>query len=822
MTVSQIINAPWARKHDMPGTPLIPKAPVIMFPHGLQDVIDICTTQGAGRKAAGSHWALSTAAVSDDLFVETHDPNEKFPAMGRTLFDVVPACLTTNFLQSLAAQTPPPYDANHVVGADSTAGPDVTVVPELAPGTYFVHCETGKRIFQLYAELDIGDDTNPQSLAVLLKTKFGNAGYLGPWALETAGGAGGQTIFGALATGTHGGDFGLPPMADAVEAMHLVTDGGAHFWIERSPNPNRPLQLQTDQTALQKLFAVLNAPSFQVVHDDDTFNSVLVAAGRFGIVYSVVLRVVRQYSLHVDRTLTTWEAIKGQIADPNSALFQQPAIGSSGQTPPPCKFLQIAPCVTPQQNFGAHLCGVTKMWNGPLAKSQDFPDPLGRPERRGDIINPNDPTIGGPLFSKAGNSHPLNPTANAGSIGQATFLNIACSDASFSAGIVNEIDQAIQNFAANSAAPAGGTIATIAAVDPAVASTLLALVPFLLALLPFLAAFVAALQAAGASGPTTLGQALSDLANGLLSSSNPQARAAGLFVWQGIANALFSSQQGNMSFSAISYAAHDGWDYLDHSCNVDVNSIEVFFDASDPKLITFVDALLVFEVEQEKFLGRAFAGYISLQFMGKTGALLGMQRFDRTCSVEVSGLKAVSGTEPLINFALTLALNPNFRVNGGGILHWGQRNTATQTDIEFAFGDAIGQPSGPLHTWRAKLSQLTEGRLNGFSSEFTRQTGLEIVTPQISNFGLNTPVVASGPIVLEWDFTQNPPAPRTTGEITWTSPGGLPGSLQVALSGKEAIVQSAVKGVYQFTLTVTLSLNNMARTTSLKVTVNVA
>jgi hypothetical protein len=307
MTVSQVHNSPWARKHDMPGTPLIPSAPTIMFPHGLQDVIDICSTQGGRRKAAGSHWALSTAAVSDDVFVDTHDPNQGFPAMGRTLFDVVPGCLTTNFLQTLAAQTPPPYDANHVVGVDSTAGADVTVLPESSPGTYFVHCETGKRIFQLYAELDKGDDGNPQSLAILLATKFGNRGYLGPWALETAGGAGGQTIFGALTTGTHGGDFRLPPVADAVEAMHLVTDGGAHYWIERSPNPQRPLQLQTDQTALQKLFAGLKAPILQVIHDDDLFNSVLIAAGRFGIVYSVVLRVVRQYSLHVDRTLTTWE-----------------------------------------------------------------------------------------------------------------------------------------------------------------------------------------------------------------------------------------------------------------------------------------------------------------------------------------------------------------------------------------------------------------------------------------------------------------------------------------------------------------------------------
>jgi hypothetical protein len=235
----------------------------------------------------------------------------------------------------------------------------------------------------------------------------------------------------------------------------------------------------------------------------------------------------------------------------------------------------------------------------------------------------------------------------------------------------------------------------------------------------------------------------------------------------------------------------------------------------------FVDALLTFEIDQEN-RGQAFAGYISLRFMGKTGALLGMQRFDRTCSVEVSGLKAVSGSEPLINFALTLALNPIFRMNGGGILHWGQRNTATQADVESTFGDAIGQPSGPLKIWRAKLSQLSDnGRLDGFSSAFTRQVGLEIVTPQIGKFGLSAPVVPSGPIVLEWDFTHNPPAPRTKGQISWTPPSGASGSLAVALSGTKTFVQSAETGTYQFTLTVMLTLNNMTRETTQQLSVNV-
>src|SRR4029453_18169477 len=75
-------------------------------------------------------------------------------------------------------------------------------------------------------------DHHGDSLAVLLHTDFGKSTYLGPWAFRTLGGAGGQTVFGALTTGTHGGDIRMPPIADSVMALHLVADGGMHYWIE--------------------------------------------------------------------------------------------------------------------------------------------------------------------------------------------------------------------------------------------------------------------------------------------------------------------------------------------------------------------------------------------------------------------------------------------------------------------------------------------------------------------------------------------------------------------------------------------------------------
>lgn len=130
--------------------------------------------------------------------------------MGRTLFEVVPGCLADKFLSDLDARS-------------------TKSAPE-----YYVHFESGKRIYQLYSELDVGDSQNPQSLCQLMITRNNNNhSFKGSWGFHTLGGAGGQTVVGALSTGTHGGDFDRSPLADDVVALHLVADGGKHYWIEK-------------------------------------------------------------------------------------------------------------------------------------------------------------------------------------------------------------------------------------------------------------------------------------------------------------------------------------------------------------------------------------------------------------------------------------------------------------------------------------------------------------------------------------------------------------------------------------------------------------
>ena len=99
--------------------------------------MELCKDPAAGRlHAAGSHWALSDAALSDFTFIETHDAREDWehhppgvikPAMGRTITDVIPKCLNRTYLDWLNTREVPHY---------------------------LIHVESGKRVYQLYSELD--------------------------------------------------------------------------------------------------------------------------------------------------------------------------------------------------------------------------------------------------------------------------------------------------------------------------------------------------------------------------------------------------------------------------------------------------------------------------------------------------------------------------------------------------------------------------------------------------------------------------------------------------------------------------------------------
>lgn len=815
MALAEVSGQVWTRKHDDPAMPVVPSAPRTVYPRSLEQLIEICSKRrpSEGVHAAGSHWALSGAAISDSIFVETHDPNNRHQAMGRTLYDVVgaPGCLNQEFIRALANQNVLPFDTKpeHVSIAENE-------------GLYPIHIETGKRVYQLYSELDAGD-RDRRSLAVHLKKTMGNSSYFGSWAFKTLGGAGGQTVFGALTTGTHGGDFRIGPIADSVMALHVVADGGKHYWIE----PESVTQLGVWLTDRDLLMALYGQPryggpdNFKVIRDDNLFNAVLVSAGRFGIVYSIVIAAVRQYCLHCERRLTTWQAIKGQIGDPSSDLY------TKTESPRPQrvrnKYLQVALNVTPSKNFTENQAGVTKKWNVPLAAIPGSAEPAGRPERRGKKGRV-DRLIQAPRFTRAGNSFPYSPDPTMpGKTLSPDFLGLACSNADFMDGVIAVVTKEFGDFVKSRGTVVGATVAAVMAVETAVTggiglALLATLLIALLAILPVLGALLLLLRAQ--AKPLRLGHVMNDVKNSLLNPAFPPGspdRAGGLAAWQAIAHEAFSSQQQALDTEAISFASMDGKDYLEQSCNPNADSIEVFFDATDPMLIAYVDALLAFEIGQEvAAVPDAFVGYISLRFTGPTRALIGQQRFPLTCSVEVSGLRDVTGVTKLIDFAIMLALDSNFK----GILHWGQRNESTRAHVEERFGDTLADQSGPLHEWRKALSGMTQnGKLDGFSSAFTRQTGLEIVTPIIGNLsasGSNQ----SQPITIRWDCDHNPPATQISLQVVSPSGVASPPSAQPLVGQLQ--VAARERGVYSVSLVAAIDLGGERREARQQVNVTIA
>jgi hypothetical protein len=345
--------------------------------------------------------------------------------------------------------------------------------------------------------------------------------------------------------------------------------------------------------------------------------------------------------------------------------------------------------------------------------------------------------------------------------------------------------------------------------------------------LALLAIFLNSLRNVG----STIGQALNDLRAALLGAgafvgpADPIHQAALIFVWRAIVAEAFKANLPK-DCSAISYAVLDAHDYTDISCAVNVRSVEVFFDIADfNNLIAFVDRLLQYESDQE-WAGKSVAGYISLRFSGPSAALIAPGPFPPegfapenrlTVAVECSGLADEAGSTEFVNFAVGLALDPNIKGN----LHWGQQNDSTQQEIEFRFGDAPNSATGPLHTWRSILSRLTDnGRNDGFSSDFTRRTGLEIVQPQIGSFVVTTaPSSANSSCTITWDCISNPPQTTIALDIA-TPSAGVTSTAGLPLNGNHTFDASGT-GSYVATLRASLERNGVTRTASQNLSVQV-
>src|SRR5215472_9391462 len=105
-------------------------------------------------------------------------------------------------------------------------------------------------------------------------------------ALPTSGASNGQTIAGAMSTGTHGSAHDVGGIQDYILGLHLVAEGGRHYWIERPAKP----------TMTQAFADWLGA---QLIRDEDLFLSAVVSFGSFGLIHAVMFQAEPLYLLEL-------------------------------------------------------------------------------------------------------------------------------------------------------------------------------------------------------------------------------------------------------------------------------------------------------------------------------------------------------------------------------------------------------------------------------------------------------------------------------------------------------------------------------------------
>lgn len=220
-------------------------------------------------------------------------------------------------------------------------------------------------------------------------------------AMPTLGGAFTQSIVGAISTGTHGSDIDRRPIADAVQAIHLVGPGGREWWIERSSPRNI--------TAVERMEQLRTAgrlcADLQVLYDDRTFNAVLVSLGRMGLIYSVVIEAVPAFRLRETRQALPWSAVAAVLRTPGL----DPPVLQLANVPgeaTPARFVDIA--LTPFFNAtGDRDAVIARRWETSEAPTQG-PQPesfftmLCRQEDIGRVIGPMIPLINAAMLAAWG------------------------------------------------------------------------------------------------------------------------------------------------------------------------------------------------------------------------------------------------------------------------------------------------------------------------------------------------------------------------------------------------------------------------------------
>lgn len=496
-------------------------------------------------------------------------------------------------------------------------------------------------------------------------------------ALPTLGGSGGQSIAGVMATGSHGGDLHLPPIADCVQAIHLIGPGGQEFWIERSSGLTAGTEADT-QAQLQVIVEGVSGAAAEmcsgilVKKDDDLFRAALVSVGRMGFVYALVVRTVPAFKLQETRTAEIWETYRANLGAESFDAFTESKY-----------YLNVL--INPFGNAGQHDCKITERTVVGCATPSTVPEPGG-----------------GGFLEWLCRQQDVSWIA-AILIAAIAVLVLAI------VGLVEAVSIMV--------AVAATLVVTFFWVGWVLAALMYVAIAVVIAIIIGLGLTVAALVALLAyiigSGGLTPGQLVAAITNFAFTFGLQD-------VMRSILVGLFNSLYPLVSRTDIGWKVMDTYGYAAEDFCQKVDAMEIAFDVAAATggggYIAFIDEVLaIFDDLYGRHIAVAFI--LSLRYTRNTEALIGMSKFPTTCHIEIPAIQHFAGNSEFIERVQRAAIAHN------GVPHWGQlMGTYTARDILDLHGS-------DLTLWRQKLTQLIrEGeRANRttFSNSFTSTYNLE-------------------------------------------------------------------------------------------------
>src|SRR5262249_15038672 len=144
--------------------------------------------------------------------------------------------------------------------------------------------------------------------------------------LKASGSNNGQTIAGALSTGTHGGAYGFGAVPEMVVGLHFVVGPNKHVYLERQSYP-----------VMRPAFAQSLGAEFR--QDDALFNAALVSFGAFGILHGIMIETRELFTLNAIRFKHPYDAtVKAAMTAGDPTTIPLPAFARGVPTDKPYHF----------------------------------------------------------------------------------------------------------------------------------------------------------------------------------------------------------------------------------------------------------------------------------------------------------------------------------------------------------------------------------------------------------------------------------------------------------------------------------------------------